>query len=166
MATFKSSHLHSLTSLYSYSPCLIALMILSLSSPKSFLPPCLTSPHPSHPLSLHPGAQRLGTTTVYWIGGDLLCSTFLKSPSMGPEELELRVYSRQSPRRVEHRIAIIALPAARLLSPGGCPSLGSQQGREVQRVNHSAMLASINGFIVRSSLIRHEAPFSSRCACP
>lgn len=117
-------------------------------------------------LSLHPGAQRLGTTTVYWIGGDLLCSTFLKSPSMGPEELELRVYSRQSPRRVEHRIAIIALPAARLLSPGGCPSLGSQQGREVQRVNHSAMLASINGFIVRSSLIKHEAPFSSRCACP
>lgn len=52
MATFKSSLLHSLTSLYSYSPCLIALMILSLSSPESFLPPRLTSPHPSHPLCL------------------------------------------------------------------------------------------------------------------
>lgn len=51
-ATFKSSLLHSLTSLHSYSPCLTAPMILSLSSPKSFLPPCLTSPHPSHPLCL------------------------------------------------------------------------------------------------------------------
>lgn len=51
------------------------------------------------------------TATEYRIVGDPLCSTFLKSPSMGPEELELRVYCRRSPSRVEYMIVIFALPA-------------------------------------------------------
>lgn len=67
------------------------------------------------PLPLYAGAKRLGTTTVYRIVGDPLCSIFLKSPSMGPEEVELRVYCRPSPGRSEYMIAIFALPAVRLL---------------------------------------------------